>query len=269
MTGLCHAKLYAQLPVFSGNARSEGIAGAQVMLSDHWSGILNPACLAEIDKPVLGLYCRNYYQIPGLNQFSAALAIPTPSGCFGLGYAVAGTGGLSQHHSALSFGKQVGAGVDAGIGLHCLTLQQPEGYGNYYTVLPSAGIRFNPAKHLSLAFTWFNPANQQYAIKGCALIPSIICAGVGYYFDQNVLVCFEIRKNIHHKAVCFGGFELNIIQPLFIRFGISSSECQRFSTGIGLKLSRISIDLSANQHPVLNYITAISINVDLKSKKAD
>ncbi len=260
---ICRESIIAQMPVLRGGARSDGLAGTQVMLSDPWSLACNPSGIAGIKAPTFGFGCRNYYQISDLNQFSAAIGIPASLGCFGLVHSVTGNTGLSQHHTSITYGRMLRPGLLAGIGLHYLALSQPEGYDDFHMVIPSIGFNVEIIKNLTLALSWYNPANQQYAGDGLSNIPSIFSAGAGYCLGPEVLCCFGAKYNLHGKMIYAGGFEVYLAKPICIRMGISNDQNYRFSAGLGLTLSRFSVDFSAARHQLLQYTTAVCINYSL------
>jgi hypothetical protein len=88
---------------------------------------------------------------------------------------------------------------------------------------------------MTLGLYTFNPATQQFLPSGHQEIPSGIAAGAGYYFDNTVLICFEIEKMNREKAAYYGGFEIILVKMLMVRFGISSGIFQRFHWAWAIK----------------------------------
>jgi hypothetical protein len=261
---LCPVGMFAQFPELRGNARSRGMAGAGVMLTDQWSAFNNPAGLAQLLSPVFGIYYENYYLVPELGLGAFSLSIPTRTGNFSAGFSAFGVSGLRQSRAVLSYGKSLGKKTAIGMGIHYLTLTQPEGYQDFYAVIPSLGIQYDPHKKLTLGISVFNPACQHYLPVGNLLVPARVNAGAGYQFDNNVLICLEMDKPFREQPSYYGGFEISLHKQFMVRFGITSGALARFSLGAGYTSQRLSVDLAFSHHKVLNFTTAIAIGYQLQ-----
>lgn len=254
----------AQLPSFQGDARSQGMANAGVMLANHWSGINNPAGLAGIKAISFGLFYENYFELPELGMGAFSFGIPTKTGNYGISFITFGYALFRQGQASLSYGKAFGNKFRAGIGLHYLIICQPADYGNLYALVPSLGIQLLPLNGITFGVQVFNPAGQQYIPSGYQDIPSGFRAGAGYKLGNEVLFCAEAEKIIKEKATYYGGFEIILQKMLLVRFGVSPGQFSEFSFGIGLRSQHLTIDLAATRHPVMGFSPAIGLTYVMK-----
>jgi hypothetical protein len=171
-----------------------------------------------------------------------------------------------QNQLSLAYGKSLGRFLKAGLGFNYLQIIQPAGYGNLSAVVPGFGIQWVWRKKITAGFQFFNPARQHYISAESMPVCSFFSAGIGYNLGDEVLLCAEAEKIFNERILLYGGFEALLHDKIFIRFGISSSEFQKFSCGIGYKSRALNIDFAVTKHPVLQYNSAITISYQLDQK---
>ncbi len=254
------AESTAQYSYFQGDPRSRGMSHAGVMLTDHWSGLENPAGLAGLNNTTFGICYSNNYLISQLGTGAASCGIRTASGNYGISIMSFGYASFRQSMASLSFGRNLGKKLRAGIGIHGMLISQAAGYGNLYAVIPSLGLQIIPVERITFGVHVYNPADQEYAPAGYLKIPAGWQAGVGIQFGKEVLLCLEAEKNRHDPFVCYGGFEILLQEKIPLRFGISSGTQAELSFGIGFHSRRLQVDLAATRHPSLGFSPAIGLS---------
>jgi hypothetical protein len=254
----------AQQLLFQGDARSQGMANARVMLANQWSGLNNSSGLAGVKATSFGLYYANYFQVPELGVGAFSFVIPTSTGTYAVSYAAYGYSLFRQSHAVLSYGKAFGNIFRAGIGLHYLMIRQSYDYGTLYAFVPSLGIQLLPLTGLTVGVDVFNPAVQHYIPSGYQDIPAVIRAGIGYNLGNEVLICAEVEKASKEKAKCYGGVEITLQKMVLMRLGFSSGEFPGFSFGIGFQSRHLKIDVASARHPVLGFSSALGIAYAMK-----
>jgi hypothetical protein len=197
--------------------------------------------------------------VPELGQGAFSIGLPAITGAFSLDYTSLGNSCYRENQVCLSFGKNLGNLLRAGIGLHCLMVRQPAGFENLSALSPSLGLQVMPVNGLTIGFRVFNPAAQNYRPAGHLHLPVIIQAGLGYKLGEEVMVCFEAEKEDHEKIRYCGGIEINCKNSLIARFGISSGVYPCYSFGLGFQLRSLRIDLAAIRHPVLGFSPVITL----------
>jgi hypothetical protein len=254
----------AQFPSFTGDARSKGMSGTSVMLASHWSCLSNPAGIAGIRAASFGLYYENHFEVPELGTGSFTVGLPTRSGNFGAGFITIGCAGLRQSQASMSYGRNIGSRVRAGIGVHWLMVSQPAGYADLFAVIPSLGLQVMPFEKMIVGISVFNPAGQELIPAGYLKIPVVFQAGIGYQLGEEVLLCMESQKRSGEKARYSGGFEITLKNAVHFRFGIFHHRISGFSLGVGYTLKQLSIDIAVARHPVLGYSPATGLTYAIK-----
>ena len=243
-----------------GNARSFGMANVQAVITDHWSGMGNPAGLATVGSTYVGISYMNLYQIPELGMGAISFTVPTKSGNYSLNYTSCGSSSNSLNHATLSYGKVLGKKLHAGIGLNYFIIHQASGFGNLFALVPSIGIQWQPSQPVILGLYAFNPARQSYFPSGHLGIPAVIRAGMGYTFGKEVMICIEVEKKSNDKLKYQGGIEITFEKMIVMRLGMTSCMYPRYSFGMGFKFGHTVIDIAATRQPVLGFSPVLTLN---------
>lgn len=254
-----NAESTAQFSYFQGDPRSQGLSHAGVMLADHWSGLENPAGLADLRKTTFGTCYSNNYLVSQLGTGAASCGLVTPVGNYGISILSFGTSSFRQSMVSLCYGRNLGKKLRAGMGIHYLRIWQAAGYGNLYTVIPSLGLQVIPVERITFGFHVYNPARQEYIPSGYLEIPAGWQAGVGMNFGKEILLCIQAEKNRNEHLVAYGGFEIMLHDKIPVRFGLTSGIQIELSFGIGFRSHRFQVDLAATRHPVLGFSPAIGL----------
>jgi hypothetical protein len=218
-----------------------------------WSGMTNPAGLATISTPSLGLFYKNYYGIKELGTGSFVFCVPTKTGNFGFGFVSSGYAGITESQATISFGRWLGSRLRAGIGMHWILFNQPSGYRDLFAWIPSAGIQWLAGKRFDVAFCVSNPASQDYNPSGYREIPTTICAGAGFKPSDDFFILFEIHKITMQKPKYVLGIEAAVSGSFRMRFGINRQDYTCYSFGAGYTSGKITIDAGSGHHPVMGF----------------
>lgn len=246
--------------LFYGSARSQGLAGAMIMLSGENAVMGNHAGLAVLSGLTLGAHYENCYMIPELGWGAFYCGIPVKNGAFGLTYSTLGNPAYHQGQACLSYGKAFGGIIRAGIGMHYLWIHQPDDLGDLSAIVPALGIQVLPLPGMTMGFQVFNPATQQFVPGGYIKIPVIFQAGFGFHIGDEVLICFEARKQSRETLIYSGGIEINLRKLVTGRFGISSGKFPGYAFGFGFKVRPFTVDIAATHHPVLGFSPSVTIS---------
>ena len=246
-------------PLLPHSARSVGMSGANVVLTDHWTGFCNPAGIAAAGTPTAGISYINYYLVPEMGTGSLSGIIPTRTGNFGLDYASTGNKYFATNHAGVVFGRAIGKKIRTGIEVNYILIRQPKGYGNLYAFVPSVGIQFLPSENILAGVMVFNPAKQKMLPAGEISLPFIIRAGIGYRLGRELMICLEAEKRSEEKMSIHCGTEISFSEKIKIRLGGASGTYTTCSFGAGFRFGRMNIDLGVSRHPVLGFSPCLSI----------
>lgn len=244
-------------------ARSSGISGSSVTLTDLWSAGNNQAGLAYLTHFTVGVGYENKFILPELSLKSIALALPTKSGVFALSCTYFGYSKYNESNFGLSYAKTLGKYFSMGIRLDYLYTHIAQEYGNTGTFAGEIGIRAQPIKNLFIGAHIFNPTRSKITDYNNEKIPTILKFGIAYNFSDKVYLSTETEKDIENKAIFKVGFEYHIIDNLYLRSGISINSLQT-SFGVGYVFNNLKIDISFTTHQELGITPNVSLLYEFK-----
>lgn len=248
---------------FSIGARSSGIGGASVSLSDVWSAQQNPAGLGLMRDYSGGVYYENRFLLKELSIRGGVIAVPVKGGTFGLCITNFGYASYSENKYNLSFAKSFGNKLSAGIAMDYLTTKITEGYGSKGVLAAEGGLQAKPLKGLTIGFHIYNPTRAKLVDYNNERIPTIMRFGGDYSFSDKVILAVETEKDISQKAIFKAGIEYKVVKEFYLRVGIATNPTLS-SFGFGLNLKNMKIDFSATYHQVLGFSPQIGLSYIIK-----
>jgi len=243
-------------------ARSAGMGGASVSLSDAWAVHNNQAGLGFVKSFTAGAYYENRFLMNSLSIKSGAVAMPTKQGTFGLAFTSFGYSLFSQNKIGLGFGKLFGEKFSAGIQMDYLSTKISE-YGSKNIFAAELGIQANPLKNLTIGAHVFNPTREKMADYNDEKIPTILRIGFDYKFSDKVFTAIETEKDIDHKAIVKMGVEYRPVKEFFIRAGVATNPSLS-CFGIGINLKNIQLDIASSYHSVLGLSPQIGLTYKME-----
>jgi hypothetical protein len=253
------SRLSAQTVNFPVSARYAGMAGTTVVQSDAWSGFHNPAGLAFLSGPAVGVHYENRFCIPETSIKALTAGIPVKGGTLSLQYSLFGYRKYFESRTGLAFGKAFGEHFAAGIQINYLLTHQSMDLGNLYAVVPEGGMLAQPLENLYIGFHVFNPARQHFHPYPDQAIPSILQIGIGYRIVENFFMSLEAEKAIAEKQVIKAGFEYEMIRNLYLRLGASTAEIARYAFGFGYVFKHFHFDFALSHHQLLGFTPYLTL----------
>jgi len=247
-------------------ASAAGMANSSVVVPSIWSTYHNQAGLDYLDEITFGAYFENWFGISDLGLKSAALAIPTKTGTFGLDFTYFGYSAFNEMKMGLAYSKKFADIISVGIQLDYFNVNQQAVYGNIGVAVAEIGVLSEPIDKLFIGAHVFNPWRAQIAEYQDERMPTIFKIGMGYKFTDKVLLTVETEKDLDIvKPIFKTGIEYNFVSNLYLRAGISTNPLTT-TFGIGYKFKGIALDLAFKHHQVLGYNAGISVNYTFGSK---
>ncbi len=247
-------------------ARSAGMGGSSVVLTDIWSVYNNQAALAGIHNISFATYFSNRFAVKELSTKSFAFALPVSAGTFGLSYSNFGYSLYNENKIGLAFAKQLWNILSVGIQIDYFRTHLGEDYGNHNNISGEIGILAEPIKNFVIGAHLTNPTKTKIADYQDERMPTIFRLGVGYTFSDKVTVSVEGMQELDEDIVFKTGIEYNIVKNLYLRTGISTNPVLN-SFGLGLLFKNFKADMAFSKHPVLGYSTHFSLSYQLGGKK--
>ncbi|MBL0045473.1 MAG: hypothetical protein IPP33_14100 [Flavobacteriales bacterium] len=241
-------------------ARFAGMGHASITLTDLWSVRGNQAGLAGLEHPVAGGYYQRHWLASDLSMQGLAFAIPVGKGCFGVSANSFGTGDLfSEKQFGLAYAMKLSETFRVGVQLDYLNLRFGEGYGSTNAITAQAGIQAKLNKSLWIGAHIYNPNQAKLGGPYDEKAPTIFGGGLGYTFNEQVLLAAQVEKDIDRGEQYRVGIEYRPAKALFLRTGVSTGPVQAHF-GAGVRVKTIEIDMAVAARSQLGITPMFNLN---------
>jgi len=233
-------------------AEQAAMGSAAVAQPGLWALGHNPAGLAQLERPAVGLFAENRFLLPELSTGTLAGALPTRSGVFGLSFSQFGYSLYSQSRLGLAFAKQLGQGLGAAVQLNYFRLRLSEEPG-LNAVVADLGLRYQVFERLALATHLFNPSQSGYLDPNRAEdLPTYLRAGLWWTPDEKTQIGAQFEKDLRLPPSFSAGLSYQLVDGLWLRGGFSSQPAA-LSFGLGYQAGLLRVGLAFSMHQVLGY----------------
>ncbi len=246
-----------------GSARFAGMGHAAITLGDLWSVNANQAGLALLEAPVAGAFYQQHWLAPDLAMQGLAFALPTKSGTFALSASSFGNTLYAQRSFGLAYAMELGEGLRAGVQLDYLHIQLGNDYGSTGTVAAELGVQAKITEQLQIGVHVYNPNRAKLGGPYTERIPTIMGAGLGYTFNERVVLTAQVDKDIDRKEQYHAGLEYRPIKALYLRTGVSSGPTKAHF-GVGLQFGQIDLDMAVVARAQLGFTPLVNLNYRFK-----
>ena len=216
---------------------------------DPFAAYNNQAALAQIKNKSVGFYGERRYLMEGLNNYLAAGAIETRSGCFGIELGYFGFNRFNQARAGLAYALALGSRMDLGVEFNYHSINIP-GYGKAATLGFELATLFHLTERLSAGLQMSNPVHGKFGQAGKEKLPSVYRGGIGFDPSRELFAGIEIVKEELMPAYVNAGIQYAGIPGVAIRTGFTSASNSWWITLCYLWRS-LSIGISIGFHPVL------------------
>lgn len=241
---LCTSLTLAQ---FNPGAKQISLANSDVALSnDVFALFNNPAGLSQINWREVGIY---YSPAPfGLTELAngyIAFNEPFSFGSLSVGGMTYGFEIYreSKISAAYAYNYQNRFFVGASINFHTVSIQN---YGNDNAFYLNIGGLAYLTNDFRFGFSFHNINRASFGNEDDQ-IPVILNSGISYDLIPTLTLNAAIEKDIKQKTSFMFGIDYDLIEYLSLRSGFSN-EPSRFSAGIGINYSLISLDYAMFTH---------------------
>ncbi len=261
--------LFQQLNAQIGNdmigARSAGMGGYNVTLSDVWSTNNNQAGLGFLEDLSGGIYYENRFLLKETSYKAGAFVMPVKSGAFGISVTSFGFELYNETKAGLSYGQRFGDKFSMGVQLNYLNTKLTQEYGSKTSITGAVGLIAKLSKELSLGVHVYNPTRAKLAEYDNERVSTIMKLGLDYRFSDKVMMAVSTEKDVDFSAIVNVGIEYHITEILYLRGGVSTNPT-KYAFGFGMQLKDFKVDLSSSFHQTLGITPGISIIYSRKKK---
>ena len=217
--------------------------------SDVFSTIANQAVLANITSFSAGVFSERRFMLNELNLFSAAFALPTQSGNFGLELQHFGNSNYSEMQAGIAYGRKLSDYVDIGAQFNYYSMRV-SGYGSAGSVNFAAGAIFHFTDQLHGGIHVYNPTSSRIGKNEEERIPALYSVGLGYDASDNFFVSTSIEKEENEDLNVIASMQYKFADRFLARGGVASTTSV-FFFGVGFSLQSFRLDATASVHPQL------------------
>ncbi|MEL6628930.1 MAG: hypothetical protein AAFQ92_25655 [Bacteroidota bacterium] len=243
-------------------ARVAGMGNAFVAVKGNvWSLFHNPAAITGGTGLDVGAYFEQRFFLPELTFGNAgALYSLNENQAIGLSLGSNGFSGYRENTAGLSYGITVLDKISIGATANLATVSVPT-YGTATTFFINFGAHFEISEQLSVGTSIYNTnrSNFETALGSREFFPTVITAGLAYYPTDQVLLVFDVQKDIDHPVSFKGGIEYALNEVLYARLGVSTAPLL-LSGGIGLNYKTFKFDFAISYTEFLQYTPHVSVN---------
>lgn len=232
--------------------------------ADVFSMLINPAALARVKGVSAGVYAERRFALSAFSQYTAALALPTSSGNFGVQADYFGFNNYNETQLGLAYGRSLGKKLDVGVKFNYYNLRIP-GYIASSTFHFEAGALMHLTDQLHAGFSVFNPVGGVLNKETDEKIASVFRGGLGYEMSEKFFITVDVVKEENKELGVVGAFEYAFIQQFKLRAGVNTVNNQPFM-GVGLHLGQLRVDVAGSWHQQLGFTPAVQLVFDVRKK---
>jgi len=251
----------AQTIDFAGGARSMGMGGASVSISDAWAVFNNIGALAGTDENAFGVSYLTLYGIEGFNAVSACLNLPASDFNYGFGVHYFGDDLYNEGRLTAGASHKIKF-VSLGVAASYLRYNVRE-FASHGSFIVEAGGKAELFPGFHVAACVFN-VNKAKA-PGERVAPVLMRAGVSFRPGENLTINIDFEKHTATPAAVKPGIEYVPASWVSFRTGIATNP-SRAHFGLGLQSRFIGVDYGFSSHPSLGLSSQVSVNIKLRKK---
>ncbi len=237
-------------------ARGAGMGFAALNFTDINSAFANQSGLAQLSSLAATVTGEQRFGLAEVRNFAAAAALPTGSGAFGLTLQYYGFDDYNEQKAGLAYARKLSDLIAIGGQFVVLNTRIPE-YGNQTSLTFELGLQAELLPEVTIGAHVYSPLRVE-TLEG-EYLPSILRVGASYRPSEQVLLAFEVEKDIDFPTRTKGGIEYQLVEPLALRVGFATAPAI-FTFGAGYAVgSQLTIDFGAYYHQQLGLTPAISV----------
>jgi hypothetical protein len=224
----------------------------------------NQAALAGIKNVSAGVYSEKRFLLKELSMYTAAVALPTASGNFGLKADYFGDVSYNEAGLGLAYARKLGDKIDVGIQFNYYSFKTA-GYGNASAINAEGGVILHLTDELNIGFHVYNPTSVTIGKAGEEKMPAIYAAGLGYDVSSRLFMGAEIEKIEDQPVNVNAGLQYYFDEKLFATAGIASAT-STYYFGFGIAIKNLQLNAVASMHPQLGITPGLMLLFDANNK---
>ncbi len=261
-THFAYLKARSQNGNFELGARSMGMSGTTITISDAYAGFNNIGALAG-QKGISACFSSSIlYGIPELLKIGAGLNAGLLKGVGCVNVYRFGSGDLSEQKISLGYSHQIRF-ISLGIQLGYIQVLIPN-YGSGGSVSFEFGGLIKVGRKIIVGGYLFHPLGNGQKPGYPGFLNTILKTGLSYRPSENLMANIEYKWKISTTSVVTLGFEYMIGGKVPLRTGFNMNTLQS-TMGIGFRPGKFRLDYAVMIHPVLGLSNELSVKVNFSN----
>ncbi|MBN2614977.1 MAG: hypothetical protein JXR71_04725 [Bacteroidales bacterium] len=256
---LCPSSLHSQAWGEELGARIAGMNNTSVALPDFWNLHNNPAGIACLSVPAIGINYASRFSLKELSTKSLAMVYPVQKSVLGVTVDYFGYALYHEVKAGLVYSRKLGKRLSVGTQLDYLSVAFGEGYANRHRFTFGLGVQYAVTDELRLGASVYNPVGIRYDTLQSLVIPAVFRAGLAYSFSDQLLTTAELEKSslLGYWNVR-AGVEFRPNERFAFRAGTGFYR-EVFSFGMGYAWKNLKFDIASTVHQQLGLTSQFSI----------
>ena len=242
-----------------------GLGAYSLANTDVFSFTSNQASLAQLKNASAGVFGERRFLLNELNNYSAAIGLPTKSGNFGLKAGYYGFSDYNESQLGLAYARKLGKKVDIGAQFNYNGIRIA-GYGNDAAVSFEIGTVLHVTDKLHAGVHANNPVGGKFGKDQQEKLASVYTFGLGYEASEKFFVSAEIIKEEDQPVNVNAGLQYKFLSRLLARAGMSTNTSTAW-LGIGLTLKSFRVDVTSAYHPQLGITPGVLLLFNFNAKE--
>lgn len=225
-----------------------GLGAYSTQHDDVFSYLNNQAALSQVKNVSAGVYAERRFLLNETSLYTAAIAIPTTNGNFGINLKYQGFKNFNENQIGLAYARSLGKKVDIGVQFNYYGYKVPS-YNSASTVNFEIGAIIHLTNKLNMGMHVYNPVGGKFS-KTNEKLTSAYKVGLGYDVSENFFVSTEIVKEEDFPVNVNTGIQYRFSKQFFARVGIASTTSTGYA-GVGVSWNNFRLDVTGSYHPQL------------------
>jgi hypothetical protein len=241
-----------------------GLGAYSTQHTDVFSFVNNQASLARVKNAAVGVYGEKRFLLTETSVYTAALAIPSSLGNFGVNVKYLGFRNFNESQVGLAYGRSLGKKVDIGVQFNYYGYKVPS-YNSASTVNFELGALVHLSDKLNAGIHVYNPIGGKFSGSDEKLTAAYKI-GLGYDASERFFVSAELVKEESMPVNMNAGLQYQFAKQFFARAGIATATSSSYA-GVGLAWNNFRLDISGSYHPQLGLSPGLLLIVNFGKKE--
>jgi hypothetical protein len=236
------------------------VANSSVADISRWSSFVNPASLVSYENLSFGFQYENRYFIDELSTKSISIAYPTKFVDIGFSGSYFGYSAYNEIMIGLGFARNFSDKFNLGVQFNYQTAYFLELNQYYGALFPQIGLTVNLSPTFTLGFSTFNPFQTQIDTEMSSVqLASVFSIGCTYNFSNDLLMRFQLDKELSSTYRFAGGLEYTILELFVFKAGAYDNQYLVPCIGFEISLPKMNLNINTELHPLLGLINSCSL----------